>query len=398
MGTKTEPRAAAFDGAAFDKKGFCLQHPTCQLVDPIKIDGRIAFEELRRNCPKCISDKNKSKRGTSLSGGKVRQTHHIHGTSGESGRQTSSRSAKPQKEYDCPFDDKGRCHYHKNVQLAAKKSSGGWKILHKACPRCMEEDPDDDRSVRSGSSRRSAGSKRSVKSSGGPANAQGQFDMNGCCVLHSHVQVAKKKMVGGWKVLRACPACNGEEVGLDDDAISVSSKNSRKSTRSTRSAKSGKSKKGQATKSGRYGNLPFDGDGYCCRHPSVQIATKKLLGGWKIIHDVCPDCAEEMGVKPSRKPSRRKSGRIVDPNGSDSSSIKSGKSASSRGKKKTTKVKNFRTEDENGYAGDYTGEVNAEYKPHGNGIMRYFDGNTFEGVWHEGSQVHGKARRRKSKF
>ncbi|KAL7464840.1 hypothetical protein ACHAXS_005165 [Conticribra weissflogii] len=245
------------------------------------------------------------------------------------------------------------------------------------------------------------GDQRSVKSSGGPANAQGQFDMNGCCVLHSHVQVAKKKLVGGWKVLRTCPACNGEEVGLDDDAISVSSKNSRKSTRSTRSAKStksGKAKKGQATKSGRYGNLPFDGDGYCCRHPSVQIATKKLLGGWKIIHDVCPDCAEEMGVKTSRKPSRRKSGRVIDPNGSDTSSIKSGKSASSKGRKKTKKVKNFRTEDENGYAGDYTGEVNAEYKPHGNGVMRYFDGNTFEGVWHEGSQVHGKARRRKSKF
>ncbi len=394
MGTKTEPRAAAYDGAAFDKKGFCLQHPTCQLVDPIKIDGRTAFEELRRNCPKCISEKNKSKRGTSLSGGKVRQSHHIHGASVESGKQSSSRSAKPPKEYNCPFDEKGRCHHHKNVQLAAKKSSGGWKILHKACPRCMEEDPDDDRSVRSGSSRRSAGSKRSVKSSGGPANAQGQFDMNGCCVLHSHVQVAKKKLVGGWKVrfvtaqffpfsydfdfdsscsfqqnrsqvLRTCPACNGEEVGLDDDAISVSSKNSRKSTRSTRSAKStksGKAKKGQATKSGRYGNLPFDGDGYCCRHPSVQIATKKLLGGWKIIHDVCPDCAEEMGVKTSRKPSRRKSGRVIDPNGSDTSSIKSGKSASSKGRKKTKKVKNFRTEDENGYAGDYTGEVNAEYK------------------------------------
>ena len=30
-----------------------------------------------------------------------------------------------------PFDEKGRCHYHKNVQLAVKKNfGGGWKILH----------------------------------------------------------------------------------------------------------------------------------------------------------------------------------------------------------------------------------------------------------------------------
>lgn len=198
--SKTEHRPA-FDGASFDKEGYCLNHDTCQIVNPVKIDGRLAYEEIRRNCPKCISDKNKSKRGTSLGGGKVRGGRHLHGSS----KERSSSSSRPRKEYeyDGPFDEKGRCHHHKNVQIAAKKMSGGWKILHKSCPKCMEQkhyDTDgDSHSVRSGSSRRSAGSRRSTRS-GAAEHAQGQFDRNGCCVLHNHIQVAKKKVLGGWKV------------------------------------------------------------------------------------------------------------------------------------------------------------------------------------------------------
>ena len=152
-------------------------------------------------------------RPTSLGGGKVRQGHKLHGmadkndkkkssssSSSKSGGTRSSRSKsrdrKPRRhEYDTPFDDKGRCHYHKNVQLASKKFNGGWKVLSAACPKCMEEKlgGDDDKSV---TSVRSA---KSTTSSCG--DAHGQFDKNGCCVLHSHIQVAKKRVLGGgWKV------------------------------------------------------------------------------------------------------------------------------------------------------------------------------------------------------
>ena len=58
-------------------------------------------------------------------------------------------------QYDTPFDDKGRCHYHKNVQLASKKISGGWKVLHSICPKCME-DADDDKSHKSSRSNKSS--------------------------------------------------------------------------------------------------------------------------------------------------------------------------------------------------------------------------------------------------
>lgn len=229
MGARVENRPA-FDGASFDKKGFCINHPTCQLTNPTKIDGRLAYEELKRCCPSCVSDKNKSKRVTSLGGGKVREGR-VHGTPIRDPKlRSSSRSRKkekPRREHDTPFDEKGRCHYHYNVQLATKKLGGGWKVLQSACPKCMEEGNNDDRSVKSGSSRKSSSSRkkkphhneqdgddRSVRSGSSKkhsgksklesqledVNAKNQFDKNGCCLKHGHIQVAKKKMLGGWKV------------------------------------------------------------------------------------------------------------------------------------------------------------------------------------------------------
>ena len=235
----------AFNGAKFDIKGCCLKHPSVQLANPMKDDdGKLIYQELKMSCPTCQSIKYKAKKSTSLSGGKVRQGHRVHGapptSSSSNGQQGSGRSrsksrergssergrdkslsrsqsgrsasksrerssnnnnsnnSKPQRhkhEYDTPFDSKGRCHYHKNVQLAAKKMTGGWKMLHSSCPKCMEDsfetpsrstsrgisrgsssgsaarggDAGDDRSVRSSSSRRGGGA-------GGGEHANGQFD------------------------------------------------------------------------------------------------------------------------------------------------------------------------------------------------------------------------------
>ncbi|KAL7530598.1 hypothetical protein ACHAXR_003591 [Thalassiosira sp. AJA248-18] len=362
---------------------------------------------------------------TSLGGGKVKTGHRVHGMKGnkdkDNGKQRSGRSKsreprkpKTRREYDTPFDDKGRCHYHRNVQLAAKKMTGGWKVLCTACPKCMEQKQDsgDERSIRSG---RSA---KSNKSAGGGGGDKGKgkgkkFDSNGCCVMHSHIQVAKKSILGGWKVIRTCPNCDGGECGLDD--ISVKSGRSGKSTSSRKSTKSGgtgggkknsrSGKSGKAGQSGRYGALPFDGDGYCCRHPSVQIAQKKMIGGFKIIHDVCPECAIEDGSAPGRKSKggRNRSRSVSrghrsahndDDDESRSSDV--GEEVSTK-KKKRIRVKNLKREDEGGRHGRYSGYVNDDHRPHGNGIMRYDDGNEWEGVWNEGSQVHGKMKKGRGK-
>jgi hypothetical protein len=135
----------------------------------------------------------------------------------------------------------------------------------------------------------------------------------------------------------------------------------------------------------------------------VQLAQKKMMGGWKIIYDVCPKCADECGVKkPKGKAPRRKSksggGRSEHDHVGPGSDTDSHKSGSSSCRKKRIRVKNLKTEDENGKPGKYTGDVDEDYRPNGQGTMKYDDGSTYEGVWCEGSQVHGKMKRRQSKF
>ena len=362
------------------------------------------YQELKVSCPNCQQEKHKKKKVTSLSGSKVRETR-VHGYKSDKTDQRRGRSVsrgrakpseKPRKEYDTPFDEKGRCHYHKSITLAAKKMGGGWKVVQTICPRCMEDRYDDDRSVKSGSSRKSV---KSLSSKLEGRSADGQYDKNGCCVLHTHIQVAKRRVFGsGWKVVRTCPSCEkGETVGLDDDLMSVCSKSSRKSSRSVKSSRSTRSvrstaEKGKAAKSSRYGALPFDADGYCCRHPSVQLAQKKMMGGFKIIHDTCPDCDAESSGDKRRVPRRKSSngtGRVYDDSGSECSG-----SASSSKNQKRRRVKNMKTEDENGKHGRYSGHVDENYKPNGNGLMKYDDGTVWEGVWCEGSQVHGKMTKR----
>lgn len=95
--------------------------------------------------------------------------------------------------------------------------------------------------------------------------------------------------------------------------------------------------------------------------------------------------------------SRRSSkgtGRYFDDSGSDTSSKQSGKSSGSR--KKRIRVKDMRYTDENGKAGKYTGDVNEDHQPHGQGKMKYKDGSVFEGVWSDGSQAHGKTAKSSS--
>lgn len=53
-------------------------------------------------------------------------------------------------------------------------------------------------------------------------------------------------------------------------------------------------------------------------------------------------------------------------------------------------MKDMKYRDENGKEGRYSGDVDEDHSPHGQGKMKYKDGSVFVGVWSEGSQVHGK--------
>ncbi|KAL3762268.1 hypothetical protein ACHAWU_000915 [Discostella pseudostelligera] len=216
-------------------------------------------------------------------------------------------SSRERHEYDTPFDKSGRCHYHVNVQLATKKFNGGWIIIFQVCPKCMEQRTysNNNKTMTIKKKDSTGGDSTHFARSSSKGMGGGEFDDNGCCIVHSHIQVATKKLLGGgWKVTGMCPICNRGSGHFDDDSHSAKSgksnrsNNTRKSTRSmntiattTTTAKTSRASSGKATQSGRYGALPFDSDGYCCKHPSVQIAQRKSMGGFKIIHDVCPDCA-----------------------------------------------------------------------------------------------------------
>lgn len=419
--SKKERKASkpAFEGAAWDKDGYCVKHKSVQLAEQVKKDGRLLWQELKMNCPKCASEHHKSRRVTSLGGaGKVKRGRTVHGMSNPL-RSRSKQGRHMDKKFDTPFDDKGRCHHHPNVQMASKKVRGGWKVHLASCPRCIEANweeesvdsrannsrngggNDDNRSVASGTSRTS---KKSVSSRTRPVRASGNFDQNGCCTRHPTIQIAKKKLLGKWKEYRPCPKCLDPDY---DDNASVCSRRSgrsttsfrshgsarsRKSTKSTKSGKSNSSRKG-GRKTDRYGALPFDEEGYCHAHPSVRLAKKKALGGWKVLHDICPDCAHDASSNAgSSRRSSRGTGRLLDDSGSDASSRKSSRSDASR--KKKIRVKDMKFRDENGREGRYSGNVDEDHSPHGTGKMKYKDGSVFTGVWSEGSQVHGKTTKK----
>ena len=170
--------APAFAGASFDSTGGCLSHPEVKLAQRTTIDGgKVVYKELRRTCPKCMAGSNNSSSGknhekqqqqrkqpderrpsigststgaqaSTRSSSKPRSSsrsrtssHHANNgggnhsndvdsksTSGHRLRRPSLGRSKPAKKYDTPFDSKGRCHYHSNMQLAKKKLTGGWKV------------------------------------------------------------------------------------------------------------------------------------------------------------------------------------------------------------------------------------------------------------------------------
>jgi len=318
------------------------------------------------------SSRGRSGRSTSLGGGKVHSSHKLHGSREKENRARSKsrdpNKKAPRRQYIGPFDEKGRCHYHKNMQLAGKKFGGGWKILHELCPRCMEEsDDDDDKSVRS---------MRSTKS------VSKQLEELQPAQQSSN---SKKKK---WNFFQNKQQSGRSHPQDDDDDRSIKSSRSTRSTKSTRS--------GKAANSSRYGNMPFDGDGFCVHHPAVQLAKKKKLGGFKIVHDNCPSCAKENGQSSSRGSRRQRSrscSRRKVSNDDDKSVTSSRSRKSKPTKKKRIRVKNLKYEAaETGRLGRYSGYVDDDHRPNGQGVVKYEDGTEWEGVWEQGSQVHGKSK------
>lgn len=123
------------------------------------------------------------------------------------------------------------------------------------------------------------------------------FDKNGRCFVHNNIKLASRKLLGGWKIhFRFCPKC--AEDYDNDDSYSVISDISGLSVGSfisgceSRSYKSMNSQRSWSSKQSKKriddSFLPLDEDGYCLRHPDVQLAEICRKGGWNVLLDFCP--------------------------------------------------------------------------------------------------------------
>jgi hypothetical protein len=155
--------------------------------------------------------------------------------------------------------------------------------------------------------------------------------------------------------------------------------------------------------------LPLDADGFCVNHPDVQLAKMSKNGDWKVLLDFCPECAGDslmIGGNPAgggggnKKSSskRRESYASHGRSRSDRSNGNMGGGSDSPitttkiegGDGKSMFVEKMPFVDEGGKVGHYTGHVNIEGKPHGEGKMRYVNGKVFDGSWEKGRKVHGR--------
>jgi len=100
----------------------------------------------------------------------------------------------------------------------------------------------------------------------------------------------------------------------------------------------------------------------------------------------CPECASDSLVVGGSVGGNEIKRRISITSSTANSSCKSGRSVSSH----STYLESMPYIDGDGKPGHYTGHVDVEGQPTGRGLMKYINGSKFDGVWYEGTKLHGK--------
>ena len=180
-------RRAAFPGASFTAHGCCINHRDVRICTPVIIRGRTTYQDLRL-CQQC-SEFNDHRNDHSLFANNDERSVYrnqkrsyrkqVHPTA-----PALPAKAQPAQHHDTPFDNKGRCHYHKDVKLAVY--NGEWKVLVDTCPMCRDE-----AIIRSESSRPRKSKEHKYVA---------RYDSDGFCVNHPDIKIAKKRVTGSWKV------------------------------------------------------------------------------------------------------------------------------------------------------------------------------------------------------
>lgn len=260
--------------------GYCILHPDVRVV---KAGGWHAWHE---KCHKCLHLQNTPYTESLTSDSRQEESSRRHEKQNQSDahRRSSSRGRHRETNH----RDENKCRPRSRSKSIGPRSKSLCKKVQQFTPN------------------------RTVCVDGVP------FDKSGRCFVHKHVKLASKKLLGGWKVhFQFCPECakhNGNEEncsvisgfsghslgsfasGFGDHSVASSTNHSRgdASVRSTRFYKSITSQRSWSSKQSRtrmnktdVSFLPLDEDGYCLRHPDVQLAESKK-GAWNLLLDFCP--------------------------------------------------------------------------------------------------------------
>jgi hypothetical protein len=237
----TAAAAPAFEGANFDGSGGCLRHPEIRLMMKVTAGGggTVVYKELMRRCPRCVA---------SFGGGGAGPTTPGATTSPSSPRSPGAAESSHARAGGIPTTGAaaGNVARHSpggpssgvvGTNAIPSSSSGGHKSrVRSKSPAARgvagdgggrdenENDDDDDDDGRSRSSNGSrwrrlnggaggGGRGRDASVSRSPARARSRsatrrprrvydtpFDVKGRCHHHPNMQLAKKKLTGGWKV------------------------------------------------------------------------------------------------------------------------------------------------------------------------------------------------------
>mmetsp|Transcript_21467 Transcript_21467/g.33704 ORF Transcript_21467/g.33704 Transcript_21467/m.33704 type:complete len:464 (+) Transcript_21467:205-1596(+) len=283
----------------------------------------------------------------------VEDKHRSRSRSASSRGRPRSSTRTPKREYDTPFDSKGRCHHHPDLQLARKKLTGGWKVIQSRCPKCTGDE----------------------------------------CVTNStrsHGDRSKSPRRGGGDYKSSSRSV------CDNRSVSSRHSNTTRSTRSSRSVSPGRRKTLPLGSNNRKEErCPFDDKGYCHRHSNVRLAKKKFTGGWKILLDRCHECVadekDSKSVRSSRSSRRSRSKSVC----SRSSRHSRSKSVCSKGSRHDGRHYSHQLSDATIVVEDVSASTSNNHKKKSVKKMTYSpcvykDKSVYRGTSMEGNRTHGK--------
>jgi hypothetical protein len=165
----------------------------------------------------------------------------------------------------CPFDADGYCTSHPDVRLA-KMKAGGWKVLNEKCHKCLH--------------RQNTPSTESFTSDS--------------CHEESHRRREKQNQ----RDARRRSSSRGrhrETHHRDEHKTLQRSRSGSKSISSRSKSLCRRVKQLTPKRTVCVNGVPFDKSGRCFVHNHIKLASKKLLGGWKVHYQFCPECAKDDG-------------------------------------------------------------------------------------------------------